>query len=136
MCMNLAWSMSAALCVDGTEGKEGAPVAFFSLETSGEQLGQRVLAEQSGILSEAMRKGQVRARNFHRFAEITQQHAALPLYIEPTSNLSTDEVRTRARRLKRQYGISLLIIDIESLEITRSLKSTAKDLNIPVLALP
>jgi replicative DNA helicase len=111
MCMNLVRSMSAALCADGTEGKESAPVAFFSLEISGEQLGQRVLAEQSGILSEAMRKGQVRAGDFHRFAEITQQHAALPLYIEPTSNLSTDEVRTHARRLKRQYGIGLRIID-------------------------
>jgi replicative DNA helicase len=109
--MNLVWGMSAALCIDGTEGKEGAPVAFFSLEISGEQLGQRVLAEQSGILSEAMRKGQVRARDFHRFAEITQQDAALPLYIEPTSNLSIDAVRTGVRRLKRQYGIGLLIID-------------------------
>jgi replicative DNA helicase len=121
---------------------------------SGEQLGQRVLAEQSGISSDAMRKGRVQKGDFHRFAEITQQPAVAPLYIEPTSNLSIDAVRTRARRMKRQYGIGLLIIDylqllratdsslqarqnrtIEVSEITRGLKSIAKDLNIPVLAL-
>jgi replicative DNA helicase len=121
---------------------------------SGEQLGQRVLAEQSGISSDAMRKELVQKGDFHRFAEITQQHATVPLYIEPTSNPSTDAVRTRARRMKRQYGIGLLIIDylqllratdyslqahqnrtIEVSEITRGLKSIAKDLNIPVLVL-
>ena len=137
-----------------TEEKEDAPVGFFSLEMSGEPLGQRVLAEQSGISSDAMRKGQVQKGDFHCFAEITQQHATVPLYIEPTSNLSIDAVRTRARRMKRQYGIGLLIIDylqllratdsslqarqsrtIEVSEITRGLKSIAKDLNIPVLAL-
>ena len=136
-----------------TKGKEGAPVGFFSLEMSGEQLGQRVLAEQSGISSDAMRKGQVKPGDFHRFAEITQQHAGVPLYIEPTSDLSVDAVRTRARRMKRQHGIGLLIIDylqllrgtdslqarqnrtIEVSEITRGLKAIAKDLNIPVLAL-
>jgi replicative DNA helicase len=94
-----------------TKGKEGAAVGFFLLEMSGEQLGQRVLAEQSGISSDAMRKGQVQQGDFHRFAEITQQHAAVPLYIEPTSDLSIDAIRTRARRMKRQYGIGLLIID-------------------------
>jgi replicative DNA helicase len=136
-----------------TKGKEGAAVGFFSLDMSGEQLGQRVLAEQSGISSDAMRKGQVQQGDFHRFAEITQQHAAVPLYIEPTSDLSIDAIRTRARRMKRQYGIGLLIIDylqllrgtdslqarqnrtVEVSEITRGLKSIAKDLNIPVVAL-
>jgi replicative DNA helicase len=78
---------------------------------SGEQLGQRVLAEQSGISSDAMRKGQVKLGDFHRFAQITQQHDAVPFYIEPTSDLSIDAIRTRARRMKRQYGIGLLIID-------------------------
>jgi replicative DNA helicase len=136
-----------------TQGRERAAVGFFSLDMSGEQLGQRVLAEQSGISSDAMRKGQVQQGDFHRFAEITQQHAAVPLYIEPTSDLSIDAIRTRARRMKRQYGIGLLIIDylqllrgtdslqarqnrtVEVSEITRGLKSIAKDLNIPVVAL-
>jgi replicative DNA helicase len=136
-----------------TQGKEGAAVGFFSLEISGEQLGQRVLAEQSGVASDAMRKGKVHARDFNRFAEITQQHATVPFYIEPTSDLSIDAIRTRARRMKRQYGIGLLIIDylqllrgtdslqarqnrtVEVAEITRGLKAIAKDLNIPVLAL-
>jgi replicative DNA helicase len=136
-----------------TKGKEGVAVGFFSLEMSGEQLGQRVLPEQSGISSDAMRKGQVQQGDFHRFAEITQQHAAVPLYIKPTFDLLIDAIRTRARCLKRQYGIGLLIIDylqllrgtdslqtrqnraIEASEITRGLKSIAKDLNISVLAL-
>jgi replicative DNA helicase len=99
-----------------------------------------------------MRKGQVKPGDFHRFAEITQQHAGVPFYIEPTSDLSIDAIRTRARRMKRQYGIGLLIIDylqllrgtdplqarqnriVEVSEITRGLKAVAKDLNIPVLA--
>ena len=136
-----------------TNGKEGAPVGFFSLEMSAEQLGQRVLAEQSEIASDLLRKGQVRAGDFRRFTEITQLHTDVPFYIEPASNLSIDAVRTRARRLKRQHGIGLLIIDylqllrasdsyqarqnrtVEVAEITRGLKSIAKDLNIPVLAL-
>jgi replicative DNA helicase len=84
-----------------TKGKEGAAVGFFPLEMSGEQLGQRVLAEQSGISCDAIRKGQVKPGDFHRFAEITQQHAAVPFYIEPTSGLSIDAVRTWARRMKR-----------------------------------
>jgi replicative DNA helicase len=94
-----------------TDGREGAPVGFFSLDMSGEQLGQLVLAEQSGISSDAMRKGRVRAGDFRRFAEITQHHARVPFYIDPTSNLSIDAVRTRTQRLKRQYGIGLLILD-------------------------
>jgi len=136
-----------------TKGKEGAAVGFFSLEMSGKQLDQRVLAEQSGISSDAMHKGQVKLGDFHRVAEITQQYDAVPFYTEPTSDLSIDAIRTRARRMKRQYGIGLLIIDylqllrgtdslkarqnctVEVSEITRSLKSIAKDLNIPVLAL-
>jgi replicative DNA helicase len=136
-----------------TQGREGAAVRFFSLEMSGEQLGRRVLAEQSEISSDAMRKGDVHLGDFHRFAEITQQHAAMPFYIEPTSDLSIDALHTRARRMKRQHGIGLLIIDylqllhgtdslqarqnhtVEVSAITRGLKSIAKDINIPVLAL-
>jgi replicative DNA helicase len=133
--------------------REGAAVGFFSLDMSGEQLGQRVLAEQSGISSDAIRKGKVHLGDFNRFAEITQPHAAVPFYIEPTSDLSIDAIRTRVQRMKRQYGIGLLIIDylqllrgtdslqarqnrtVEVSEITRGLKSIAKNLNIPVLAL-
>jgi replicative DNA helicase len=136
-----------------TQGREGAAVGFFSLDMSGEQLGQRVLAEQSGISSDAMRKGKVHLGDFNRFAEIMQQRAAVPFYIEPTSVLSIDAIRTRAWRMKRQYGIGLLIIDylqllratdslqarqhrtVEVSEITRGLTSIAKDVNIPVLAL-
>jgi DnaB-like helicase C terminal domain len=100
-----------------------------------------------------MRKGQVQQGDFHRFAEITQQHAGVPLSIEPTSDLSIDAIRTWARHLKRQYGIGLLIIDylqllrgthspqtrqnctVEVSEIIHGLKAVTKDLNIPVLAL-
>ena len=136
-----------------TGGTEGAAVGFFSLEMSGEKLGQRVLAEQSELSSDTLRKGKAQPGDFQRFAEITQQHAAVPFYIEPTSTLGVEAIRTRVRRMKRQYGIGLLIIDylqllhgtnslqarqnrtVEVAEITRGLKSVAKDLNIPVLAL-
>jgi replicative DNA helicase len=145
--------VNAARRCQQTGGKEGAPVGFFSLEMSDEQLAMRVLAEQSGISSDAMRKGRVKPGDFHSFAAITQQHADVPFYIETTSSLTVDALRTRARRMKRQHNIGLLIVDylqlmrgtdshqasqnrtIEVSEITRGLKAVAKDLNIPVLAL-
>jgi replicative DNA helicase len=140
---NAAWHRAQV------QGREGAAVGFLSLEMSGEQLGWRVLAEQRGISSDAMRKGKVPLEDFNRFTEITQKHAAVPFSIELTSDLSIDAVRTQARRIKRQYGIGLLIIDylqllrgtdslqswqnrtVEVSEITRGLESIAKDLNIP-----
>jgi replicative DNA helicase len=136
-----------------THGKEGAMVAFFSLEMSAEQLATRILAEQSQVPSEKIRKGEVRDVEFRRFVEASQTLASLPFYIDDTAALSIAQVRTRARRLKRQYGLGLIVIDylqllrgsgsnrsnenrvLEISEITRGLKAIAKELAVPVLAL-
>ncbi len=146
-------AFNAALAHAESRGKEGAMVAFFSLEMSAEQLATRILAEQAEVPSEKIRKGEVRDTEFRRFVEASQKLASVPLYIDDTAALSIAQVRTRARRLKRQYGLGLIVIDYLQLlrgsgssrsnenrvqeisEITRGLKAIAKELSVPVLAL-
>ncbi len=136
-----------------TGGAEGAIVGFFSLEMSADQLATRILADQSGISGDDIRKGNIKQDDFRRFVEASQKLSQVPLYIDDTPALTISAVRTRARRLKRQYGLSLLVIDylqllrgtgskqgldnrvMEVSEITRGLKAIAKELQIPVLAL-
>ncbi|MCB1556621.1 MAG: replicative DNA helicase [Alphaproteobacteria bacterium] len=136
-----------------TGGAEGGRVGFFSLEMSADQLATRILADQSGISGDAIRKGNIGEDDFRRFVEASQILAQVPLYIDDTPALSIAAVRTRARRLKRQHGLELLVIDYLQLlqgsgsrqsetsrvneisEITRGLKAIAKELQIPVLAL-
>jgi replicative DNA helicase len=132
---------------------DGAVVGFFSLEMSAEQLATRILAEESGVSSDRIRRGEVRKDNFDRFVAVSQQLATLPLYIDDTPALSIAALRTRARRLKRQQGLDLIVIDYLQLmrpsnatrgpenrvqeisEITRGLKAIAKELNVPIVAL-
>jgi replicative DNA helicase len=145
-------AFNAAQAHARSAGKEGAPVAFFSLEMSAEQLATRILAEVSEVPSEKIRKGEVRDVEFRRFVEASQELATIPFYIDDTPALSIAQVRTRARRLKRQHGLGLVVIDylqllrgsggrssenrvLEISEITRGLKALAKELSIPVLAL-
>lgn len=136
-----------------TGGKEGAIVGFFSLEMSADQLATRILADRSGISGDAIRKGNIKQQDFRSFVEASQQLSQVPLYIDDTPALTISAVRTRARRLKRQHGLGMLIIDylqllrgtgsrqgtenrvIEISEITRGLKAIAKELAIPVIAL-
>ncbi len=136
-----------------TGGAEGAIVGFFSLEMSSDQLATRILADESGISGDAIRKGNINENDFRRFAEASQILSQVPLYIDDTPALSISAVRTRARRLKRQHGLGLLVIDYLQLlqgtgsrqsetnrvqeisEITRGLKAIAKELHIPVIAL-
>ncbi len=136
-----------------TGGQEGGIVGFFSLEMSADQLATRILADQSSISGDAIRKGNIRQDDFRRFVEASQTLSQVPLYIDDTPALSIGAVRTRARRLKRQHGLDLLVIDylqllrgsgsrqssenrvLEVSEITRGLKAIAKELEIPVLAL-
>lgn len=132
--------------------RNGAPVAFFSLEMSADQLANRILAERSGINSEDLRRGAIRQEEFNRLARAAQELADLPLIIDDTPALSIAGLRTRARRLKRQRGIGLIVVDYLQLlqgsaragsdnrvqeisEITRGLKTLAKELDVPVLAL-
>ena len=131
---------------------EGAKVAFFSLEMSAEQLATRILSEQTGISSDRIRRGEVREEDFPKFVAAAQQLTRLPFFIDDTPGLSVPALRTRARRLKRQHGLGLIVVDYLQLirsvgasrsenrvqelsEITRSLKGVAKELGVPVLAL-
>ncbi|MCB2075257.1 MAG: replicative DNA helicase, partial [Novosphingobium sp.] len=139
---------------DGIEAKDsvGAPVAFFSLEMSADQLATRILAEQSGISSSNLRMGRISREDFQQLSFASQRLAELPLYIDDTPALTIAALRTRARRLKRRHDIGLIIVDYLQLlqgtssrgsdnrvneisEISRGLKTLAKELNVPVIAL-
>ena len=148
---NLAYNAAKAYAESG--GEQGAVVGFYSLEMSSDQLATRILADCSNISGDAIRKGNVKQEDFRAFVEASQKLSQVPLYIDDTPALSIGAVRTRARRLKRQHGLSMLVVDYLQLlrgtgskqgmdnrvqeisEITRGLKAIAKELNIPVLAL-
>jgi replicative DNA helicase len=133
--------------------EDGAVVGFFSLEMSAEQLATRILAEESGVSSDRIRRGDIKGEDFNKFLQASQRLAALPLYIDDTPALSVATLRTRARRLKRQQGLGLIVVDYLQLlrpsvqnrvmenrvqevsDITRGLKAIAKELDVPVLAL-
>ena len=134
-----------------TVAEDGAVVGFFSLEMSAEQLATRILAEESGVPSNNIRKGEVGSEDFQRFVEASQRLAEVPFFVDDTPALTIAGLRTRARRLLRQQGLGLVIVDYLQLirgeengaenrvqeisEITRGLKALAKELNVPVLAL-
>ena len=154
---NIAFNAGAAYREEpDEEGRmrpaEGAKVAFFSLEMSAEQLANRILAEQTEITSDRIRRGEIRREDFPRLLEVVQRLARIPLFIDDTPALTLPALRTRARRLKRQHGLGLIVIDYLQLlypggtthsenrvqevsEITRGLKALAKELDLPVLAL-
>ena len=136
---------------DGGEFNYGAPVAFFSLEMSADQLATRILAEQAEISSESLRSGKMSREDFQKLSFASQRLAELPLYIDDTPALTIAALRTRARRMKRRHGIGLIIVDYLQLlqgsgrgndnrvneisEISRGLKTLAKELSVPVIAL-
>ena len=138
---------------DGTRRTtNGGIVGFFSLEMSAEQLATRIIAEQSGVPSYKIRRGDVSDDDFHRVTEAARQMQHVPFYIDQTGGISIAQLTARARRLKRQRGLDLLVIDYlqllsgsrsggqanrvqELTEITTGLKTLAKELNVPVLAL-
>lgn len=133
--------------------KNGAPVAFFSLEMSSEQLATRILATESGVSSDKIRRGEIRADDFPTFVEVSRRLNNIPLFIDDTPAITVNALRNRARRLQRQEGLGLIVIDYLQLieasgskrgsdnrvqeisDITRSLKAIAKELNVPVIAL-
>jgi replicative DNA helicase len=129
----------------------GTPVAIFSLEMSAEQLVTRVLSEQSKVTAEQIRTGNVSHKEFASFARAAAELQSLPLYIDDTPGLTIAALRARARRLKRQKGIGLVVVDYLQLlqgtgrgnsgenrvqeisEISRGLKQLAKELDVPVI---
>src|SRR5215217_3477102 len=137
--------------IDPAKGA-GAGVALFSLEMSADQLATRILAEQSGISSENLRMGRISQQEFRQLARAAGELQSLPLYIDDTPGLTIAALRARARRLKRQKGIGMVIIDYLQLlqgtgknsnenrvqeisEISRGLKQLAKELDVPVMGL-
>ncbi len=131
------------------EGKKSS-IAFFSLEMSSEQLSTRILAEQSRIKSNDIRRGRISEEQFDKFIETSKNITELPLYIDETPAISIAALSNRARRIKRKYGLDMVVVDYIQLmsssnyregrvqeisEITQGLKALAKELSVPVLAL-
>jgi replicative DNA helicase len=130
----------------------GGIVGFFSLEMSAEQLATRIISEQTGIPSNKIRRGAIDERDFEKIKDVSIELQNLPFYVDETGGLSIGQLAARARRLKRQRGLDLLVIDYVQLlqgtsrrssenrvqeitEITTRLKALAKELNVPILAL-
>ncbi len=154
---NIAFNAAQRWARDAEDGIEpsksvGAKVAFFSLEMSADQLATRILSEQSGISSESLRMGKIGQQDFRNLARASAELETLPFFIDDTPALTIAALRTRARRLKRRHGIGLVIVDYLQLlqgsgrssegnrvqeisEISRGLKTLAKELDVPVIAL-
>ena len=88
-----------------------SPMGFFSMEMSGEQLAERVLAGASEIPSDRLRRGAVDQAEAEHFMRITAQLKTVPLFVDPTGGLSIAQLAGRARKLKRQKGIGLFVVD-------------------------
>jgi replicative DNA helicase len=133
------------------EVTDGAVIGFFSLEMSAEQLATRIISEQAQLSSEKIRRGLITEDEFHRLVRATQELQSLPLYIDHTGGISIAQLAARARKLKRQRNVGLLVVDYlqllagskrsgegrvqEITEITTGLKALAKELEVPVIAL-
>ncbi len=128
------------------------PVAFFSLEMSKEQLVQRLICSEGRIDSQRLRVGELEDKEWGDLIDTANRLSAAPLYIDDTPGITVMELRSKARRLKAEQGLSLIIIDYLQLmqgrtsksgdnrqqeisEISRSLKALARELNVPVVAL-
>ena len=139
----------AAKNIEKKESK--STVAFFSLEMSSEQLSTRILSEQSRIRSNDIRRGKVTEHEFEKFIETSKNISDLPLYIDETPAITIAAISNRSRRIKRLFGLELIVVDYIQLmrsigkkeynrvqeisEITQGLKALAKELDVPVLAL-
>ncbi|HSF90695.1 MAG TPA: replicative DNA helicase, partial [Paracoccaceae bacterium] len=148
---NIAKIYKKGIKPDGTEGAiQGGVVGFYSLEMSAEQLAARILSEAAEIPSEQIRRGEMTEEEFRRFVEAAKKLETCPLFIDDTPALPISQLAARARRLKRQHGLDVLIVDYLQLvrpatakdsrvnevsEITQGLKAIAKELHIPVIAL-
>ena len=126
-------------------------VAFFSLEMSSEQLSTRILAEQSRIKSNDIRRGRISEDQFDKFIETSKNISELPLYIDETPAITIAALSNRARRIKRLFGLDMIVVDYIQLmrgttfnkdgrvqeisQITQGLKAIAKELSVPVVAL-
>ncbi|UYN99858.1 MAG: replicative DNA helicase [Devosia sp.] len=154
---NIAYNVAKAWRGDVTpdghsKTVNGGMVGFFSLEMSSEQLATRILAEQAEISSSDIRRGRIHDNQFAKLVDVSNMMSKVPLYIDDTGGISVAQLAARARRLKRQRGLDLLIVDYlqllsgsskassqnrvqELTEITTTLKALAKELEVPIIAL-
>ena len=150
---NVARAWRGEVRADGhIDTVNGGIVGFFSLEMSAEQLATRIIAEQTGVPSSTIRRGGIMRATFEKIKDVAIELQHLPFFIDETGGLTVAQLAARARRLKRQKGLDLVVIDYiqllqgstrralenrvqEVTEITTSLKALAKELNVPVLAL-
>lgn len=135
----------------GTEAVHGGVVGFFSLEMSDEQLATRLVASEAEVSSTQIRRGEITEHQFERLVDASQRISTAKLFIDQTGGISIGQLAARARRLQRQHGLDLLVVDYiqlmqansrknqnrvqEVTEITAGLKALAKELDVPVIAL-
>ena len=147
----LATNISFYAAKNMQENNEKGSVAFFSLEMSSEQLSTRILSEQARISSHEIRTGKASEDTLNRYIETSRNIYDLPLYIDETPAIAISTLSNRARRIKRLFGLKLIVVDYIQLmktnsnrmdgrvqeisEITQGLKALAKELNVPVVAL-
>ena len=149
---NIAKAYEAKIKPDGSsETINGGVVGFFSLEMSSDQLATRIIAEQAAVPSYKIRRGDITEQDFQRVTDAAREIQSIPFYIDHTGGISIAQLTARARRLKRQRGLDMLVIDYlqllsgskskgdnrvqELTEITTGLKALAKELVVPVVAL-
>ncbi len=150
---NIAWAAATKAYTElhaAGEISNGAIVGFFSLEMSYDQLALRILSQETGISGQDIRRGNITDEQYDSLHDTARQLQETPFYIDDTPGQTIATIRSRARRLKRQHNLGLIIIDYiqliqgtskdgsrvqEVAEITRGLKNLAKELNVPVIAL-
>jgi len=151
--INVAKSYVPETLPDGRiKAANGGVVGFFSLEMSAEQLATRILAEQAEISSADIRRGNIHESQFNNLVDASRMLNEVPLYIDDTGGISVAQLAARARRLKRQKGLDMMVVDYlqllsgsskrandsrvqELTEITTALKALAKELEVPIIAL-
>lgn len=153
MAFNIAEAYVPAQQADGSfKAANGGVVGFFSLEMSSEQLATRIISEQTEIPSSKIRRGEISEMDFEKLVACSQTMQKIPLFIDQTGGISIAQLSARARRLKRQRGLDVIVIDYiqlmqgssakssqnrvqEITEITTGLKALAKELAVPIIAL-
>jgi replicative DNA helicase len=126
------------------------PVAIFSMEMSASSLAQRMISSLGRVNAHSVKTGKLEEKDWHRIDGAIQQMRDAPIYIDDTPSLTPIEIRARARRIQREKGLKLIVIDYLQLmtvsgskenrateisEISRNLKALARELDIPIIAL-
>ncbi|MGO6705166.1 DnaB-like helicase C-terminal domain-containing protein, partial [Rhizobium ruizarguesonis] len=153
---NIAYNIAAAyegeVQSDGSmKAKNGGVVGFYSLEMSSEQLATRIISEQTEVSSSKIRRGDINDADFEKLVACSMMMQKVPLFIDQTGGISIAQLSARARRLKRQRGLDVLVVDYiqlmtgsgkssdnrvqEITQITTGLKALGKELNVPIIAL-